>query len=49
MFVNPYLKDIFQAPGILTYRRPNNPREMIGNNDILNNEVIHMNPHNKIH
>ena len=43
------LKYIFQEPGILTNHRPNNFREMIGSNNILNNNVIHRKPYNKIH
>ena len=39
--VNLNLRYIFQKPGILTDCRTNNFREMIGCNNILNNEVIH--------
>ena len=42
--LKPELKDIFQAPGIIAYRRPQNLKEIVGSNTILNNKVFRKKP-----
>ena len=42
--LKPNLKDIFEKPGMLAYRRPKNLKEMVGSNNILNNKVIRRTP-----
>ena len=38
--LQPELKDIFQDPGIIAYRRPQNLKEIVGSNTIINNKVF---------
>ena len=38
--LKPHLNNIFNEPGMLTFRRPTNLKEIIGSNNIINNKVI---------
>ena len=42
--LKPNLKEIFQEPGMIAYRRPRNLKEMVGSNNILNNKVTRTKP-----
>ena len=42
--LKPNLKDVFEEPGMLAYRRAKNLKEIVGSNNILNNKVIRRTP-----